>query len=73
MKNRLIILIILLLIIGCNEENSKKVYKQFDTVDISEIKSSDNENDLSDKFVASLRKNSKTLLHSESKVEKKKK
>ena len=43
MKNYILLLIMPLLIIGCNKENSKKVYKQFDTIDITEIKSTSDE------------------------------
>ena len=39
MNHYLKLLIISLFIFSCNNENSKKIYKQFDTVDISEIKS----------------------------------
>ena len=41
MSHYLKLLVISLLVFACNSENSKKVYKQFDTVDVSEIKSSD--------------------------------
>ena len=43
MKNYILLLIIPLLIIGCNKENSKKVYKQFDSIDITEIKTTNDE------------------------------
>ena len=43
MRNYILLLIVPLLIIGCNEENNKKVYKQFDTIDITEIKSTKND------------------------------
>ena len=43
MKNYILLLIMPLLIIGCNKENSKKVYKQFDSIDITEIKTTNDE------------------------------
>ena len=43
MSHYLKLLVISLFVFACNSENSKKVYKQFDTVDIAEIKSSDGE------------------------------
>ena len=43
MRNYILLLIAPLFIIGCNEKNNKKVYKQFDTIDVTEIKSTNNE------------------------------
>ena len=41
MKNyKFLYMVPLLLFIGCNKENSKKVYRQFDSIDITEVKSS---------------------------------
>ena len=41
MKNyKFLYMVPFLLFIGCNKENSKKVYRQFDSIDITEVKSS---------------------------------
>ena len=39
MKKTIMLFLIPLLIMSCDNENSKKVYKQFDTIDITEVKS----------------------------------